>query len=67
MLFHLPFSTGIFYLSSSIVTIVAFIYAVYRAFKRGDLNEEKNMIIVDCLEGTNSPENSESNQIKQSI
>lgn len=67
MLFHLPFSTGIFYLSSCIVTIVAFIYAVYRAFKRGDLNEEKNMIIVDCLEGDSSSENLESNQIKQSI
>ncbi|VTR70261.1 hypothetical protein DESC_780449 [Desulfosarcina cetonica] len=41
MLFHLPFSTGIFYFSSTVITILAFIYAVLRAIKRGDFHKEK--------------------------
>ena len=41
MLFHLPFSTGIFYLMSTLITIAAVAYAVVRALKRGDIGLKK--------------------------
>lgn len=40
MLFDLPFSTGIFYLLSVVITVATALYAIIRAVSRGELGRK---------------------------